>query len=111
MDSNTQNPVGTENTDLGPTRNPQTPGGQNLGVGSGNLQNPTNLVTNSDTLSITSVGNSDNTQPATIATSSQTTVTTPPTSNNPPYGLFALSAIAIAAVFLITWLMSRPKED
>lgn len=110
MIDDTQNTTASDNSQFGPTRNPQNPGGQQLKAGGSDLQTPSNLVTNSDNLSISSVGNSDATQPASIQNTTQVPAQTQTeTAKSPPYGIFALSALGLAIVLVMVWLMSRPK--
>lgn len=110
--NNTQNPVGPENSQLAPTRNPQTPGGQALsGTGGSGLQTPSNVVDDSENLSITSVGTSNTIQPISIENSTQISGTTQPPAKTPPYGVIAISSLAIILVFFVTWLMTRKKPD
>lgn len=90
----------------------QNPGGNNLSSTGGEIQNPSNVVDDSENLSITSVSNGVNTTPVKLEYT--TTTSSVPQANNSSaktIGIIGISALVIVVIFFITWLMSRREKE
>lgn len=108
---NSQTTAGSDSNQYGTTRNPQTPGGDNLSSTATNLQTTTpNLFTGSNNVSITQVGDSSFTpytpQNATVATVSSTSATV-----DHHYPVIIGSGLLILVVLIVSWLVIRRQSS
>ncbi len=111
--NDSQSTAGSDSSQFGPTRNPQTtPTGQNLAGSSPSLQTSTpNLFTGNNNVSITSVGDTSFT-PYTPDNSTQATTTSPaPKQTNHHYPVIIGSGVLIIAILVVSWLMMRKQAS
>jgi len=109
--NNSQTTAGTDASQYGTTRNPQTPAGQSLSSTATNLQtsNP-NLFTGNNNVSITSVGDTSFT-PFTSDNTSQASIEVAPAKvTNYHYPVIIGSGLLVVVVVVVSWLIIRRQS-